>query len=381
MPKLIYLYTTGGAPRLPMSDTPPLPDLSLRTHNRYAVNAQSDGMVNMLVRFAKYNPNYDELLIFIDSTVQTGHINISPCASLYVIPSINQIAEYIDPGDVLIVRGGFKSWIPLLAHVQDLRQNWMLFYRANTSHGSWPFWDVVLNDLIDTPRVIGKRLHYHFVKPVNEDIFGLIDAPGLMQRHYDFMIGASHIHRKKGQYQAVQALQKYYQIYGKKPKCVLPGGFVRCMTNDVIRGIMAVGDVDITMPGGMDRRRLALLMNQCKIFVHAGVGGQNDRSILEAIACGMFPIIANQERTAPFVSSIGRVWSFKERNYIDLMEIMHSVLESNLWEYPVQMSQMYNNINGLSQVAMPRLEDLLNFTKENPSPDRKEIIRRFIDNG
>lgn len=367
MPQLIYLYTSGGAPKCDMHNILSIESIPVCvTRNRYAIGAETDGMVNMFKTMQK-SGYFDSAHVIIDSCVDTGVINLNLHSFIYVMPSLSWVRHLLMPGDIVIVRGGFKPWLPFLDYLYKLRENWILFYRANTNRGHWPFWDITLNDLISEPQVIRGRLHYNFTKPVNEGIFGVIDAPNVMKREYDVMIGASHIHRRKGQFLVVKALQEHYRIFGEKPKAILPGGYLRCSTNSEIHQILKSGDVDIEGPRAMNRNQLAWAMNRSKLFVHAGPGGQNDRGILEAMACGCVPMLYGKGHVSPVI------WDNSchiTQDPCNLAQSIHTALStySDLYE-----PDIYKKINGLHEVAIPKMARLLEFLVQHPKPDRKAV--------
>lgn len=377
MPNLVYLYTSGGAPRCDMSAPVDICRSNITTditNNRYALAAQSDGMIHMLKTIAQ-TPNYtfiDRFTALIDSTVSPGHLHLDSVSTIYVVRSMSWAMRFISPGDILIVRGGFKPWIPLLDYIHAKRENWILFYRANTNRHSWPYWDITLNDLIDTPKTIRGRLHYPFTKPVNEDIFGVIDAPNVLPREYDVMVGASHIHRRKGQYLTVKALQKHYHKYGTKPRAIMPGGYMRCSTNQEIQTVIKSGDVDIDGPCPVSRQKLSLLMNRTKLFIHAGYGGQNDRGILESMSCGAVPLLFGQSHVSP------DIWKSSVHISQDPDEIADTIHDSlRSYEY-LHHPDLYGKVNGLHEVAIPKMLRLLSFIEHHPTPDRLAACERFI---
>lgn len=372
MPNLIYLYTSGGAPKCDMKQIPKGVDLSGLTNNRFAVGAETDGMVNMFNAMQRQG-YFDQVHIVIDSVRSVGTKRLSKNTFIYVVPSMAWTKHLIKPGDIVIVRGGFKPWLPFLDYLHKRQENWILFYRANTNRGNWTFWDITLNDLIAESQVIRGRLHYNFSKPVNEDIFDIIDAPDVLYKEYDIMIGASHIHRRKGQFLAVQALQEYYRLYGIKPKAILPGGFLRCSTNRMIQDILKSPDVDIEGPVPMSRSRLAWTMNRTKLFVHAGPGGQNDRGILEAMACGCVTVLYGKSHVSPGIWD-NSVPTTQDPKHI--AQVLHAALDSynDLYE-----PEAYKFINGLHEVAIPKLAVLLKFIAQHPKPDRQAVCEWSIN--
>jgi hypothetical protein len=369
MPNIVYLYTSGGAPKCHMDHIPSW-DSTIETTNRYAIAARSDGMIN-LFKTITGEGHVSRFTALIDSTVCNGSLSLGHNSTIHVIPSMACAAQIISPGDILIVRGGFKPWIPFLDYIFLKRQNWILFYRANTSRHAWPYWDITLNDLIDSPRAIRGRLHYDFTKPVNENIFGIIDAPNVLPREYDVMIGASHIHRKKGQYLTVQALQAHYRLFGTKPHAILPGGYMSCSTNQIIRDVLQSGEVDIEGPISVTRERLALLMNRSKLFVHSGPGGQNDRGILESMCCGCVPLIYGQSHVSP------AIWDKSvhiPQDSSNMAQIINTALTNYIPGYDVG----YREINGLHEVAIPKMVRLISFIEHHPDIDRRDACNRFV---
>ena len=369
MPRLVYLYTSGGAPKTDLFSRP-LYDKHKLTEHAFAKAAPSDGMVNMFKTLAGQG-HISSLSVFIDSTRSPGSLKLGVRSMLYTVPSMSLVPGFIFPGDILVVRGGFKSWYPLLDYIYKKRENWILFYRANTNRHPWPFWDIILNDLISTPKSVRDRLHYNFSKPVNEDIFGVIDAPSTLPREYDVMVGASHIHRKKGQLITLQALQSYYRLFGTKPRAIMPGGYMRGNYARDIKSILKSGEVDIEGPVNLPRHKLALAMNRSKLFVHPGYGGQNDRGILESMCCGCLPVIFGKNHVSPIIWDRS-IWIPQDPDNIAV--IMRKALNVYL-DYD---QTTYYRINGLHEVAIPKMLELIRFIKNNPKPDRQLACERFI---
>ena len=369
MPNLVYLYTSGGAPKTDLNYLPAY-DPTQPTNNRFALMAPSDGMVNMFRVMTEQN-HFDRLSVIIDSTISPGSASLGERSTIFTVPSMSLALGFIRPGDILIVRGGFRSWYPLLDYIYKRRENWILFYRANTNRHPWPFWDITLNDLISEPKAFRGRLHYNFSKPVNEDVFGIIDAPNVLPREYDVMVGASHIHRKKGQHITLQALQKYYELFNTKPKAILPGGYMRCLETRNIQSMLKSGTVDVHGPHNMTRAYLALQMNRTKLFVHPGYGGQNDRGILEAMCCGCLPLIFGQRHVSPVI------WDHAIHIPQDPSNIA-SIINQSLDYYPEYDKTTYQRINGLHEVCIPKMLDIVEFISNHPSPDRSAACARFI---
>jgi len=376
MPNLIYLYTTGGANggmnRLPSVCT--VDYTSRSTNNRYAIAAQYDGMIKMFGEIPNHTSHIEHTYIFIDSVSDPGRLVINSHCDLFVVPHIALALNHIHPDDIVVVRGGFRNWIPTITQIHDARKNWILFYRANTAHGHWPYWDITLNDLIDKPTPIKHGIQVPFNKPVNESVFGYIDSPNVIHRDVDIMIGASHIHRKKGQCNVIKALEYFYATRGYAPKSILPGGFIRSIENSYIQSIINKPEINIVYAGPVKRPQLSMLMNHTKLFIHAGTGGQNDRSTLEAMACGCEVIITNPKSVAPFVRDNATI-------AVNSPEAISNIVYSKLSYYSTNASELaanYKRCNGLYNVSIPQITGIVDFISNNPVSNRDVSIQELV---
>ena len=365
MKKLIYLYTTGGASYNPNPEALSRDYLTSPTTNRYATAASTDGVIYLLSKFAESTSTTVE--IFIDSIYDCGHLPISPLCTLYVVPSISIVFSHISPGDIVFIRGGFRNWLPLIQSLHGQRQNWILYYRANTAHGHWPYWDITLNDLISTPTLSRTSSHTPFIKPVNESIFGPISTNSLIPEEYTFMIGASHIHNKKGQIFVARALSAYHSLFGSVPPSILPGGYIRCGTSAELQTLVSNPNLNITFASALKRPALALAMNRSRFFIHAGIGGQNDRGTLEAMCCGCMPIIANAKSAAPFVSQFG--FNLSSTNPEQFAQYLHTLATKTItWRQKI--ASTYTRHNGI-EIALSTFTRLINKIPYDIKPNRE----------
>jgi glycosyltransferase involved in cell wall biosynthesis len=393
MPKLIYLYTTGGACGDPQTDTrlkyasnyiysttTKQTDTRLKyasnyiystTTNRYATAATTDGMIKLFSELPFCSDHVDTTEVFIDSVHSPGLLELNERARIHVVPTIWLAMGYIEPGDFVIIRGGFRNWLPFIKDLHTRRANWIMFYRANTNHGHWPFWDVTLNDLIVEPVRCKSGLHVPFNKPVNPDIFGYIDSPNQLPRDIDVMIGASHIHNKKGQHRTIQTLREFKAMYGYALKAVLPGGFIRSSGNDEIRQAIDDPGMNIEFVNAVPRPRLALLMNRTKVFVHGGIGGQNDRGPLEARACGCYVLLANPASAAPFL----RDRAFACYDPYKLAVEIHDKLQLAAEHGHCDIAEDYVLNHGLYSKSLPQMSQLINRLYSLYPGDVKSVYR------
>jgi len=290
---MVFFYMCDGpAP----SGSNPTFHPNKKTQNKFALNIRDEGYYYMLVHMLK-RKIIDKLTIVIESNHTPGQFVTRENIQGWVVPTIDQVRPMLSPEpSIFWVRGGFRTWHDFLVSMK--RKHWLVLYAANTGRGRWPFWDVVLNDYY---RKIwmdkGNRLIYPFLKPTNPDIFKPMKIP----RDFDICIGASNVHDKKGQWKVIHALIQYKKKTGKNLKCVMPGAARRSVKSNEIPYLVATHGLDVTITGGVPRKKLCELYNRSKVFIHAGGCGENDRGPIEALRCGCFLIIGNHNYHAPFV--------------------------------------------------------------------------------
>ena len=234
-----------------------------------------------LLRELKIRGIIENLYIFFESGQEPGIASWVSEANCQVIPNISLVEKYIDDDTIIFVRGGFRHWHNWL--LQYKNKNWLMVYAANTGREKWPWWDIVLNDLqLKSEIDSNDRYQFHFIKPINQTTF---KPHYMINPTYDLCIGASHIHDKKGQWRAVKVLMAYKKLFGIDLKAVMPGSYRRSeKTLNMLQNDLK--EVDVICPGMLNRSDLCKLFNSCKLFMHLGAHGQNDRGPLEALACG-----------------------------------------------------------------------------------------------
>lgn len=140
--------------------------------NKFMETVKTDGVVKMLDYIASIH-YLRHVYVLIDSKYGIGSYAFSDTSlhtTIEVVPNMNTaVKDLIGKEDLVMVRGGFKAWIPVLEELR-IMPNYVLFYRANTGNNHWPYWDVILDDLMSTAITSKSRWYYPFVKPVNEDI-------------------------------------------------------------------------------------------------------------------------------------------------------------------------------------------------------------------
>lgn len=238
----------------------------------------------------------DEVLIIIDSDKSISPFKMHEGIVGQTVQGIMQEPEGgFRSDDIIWVRGGWRSWHDFLVKKKEEGHK-LLLYAANSGRERWPFWDIIFDDINGKESIdsLGRR-SIDFRKPTNPDMF----YPLKIERKYDFCIGASHIHDKKGQWRAIEVLIKYKELYGNNPKCIMPGSIKRGVkTNNILRDIEASG-IDVFIPGMLSRQEMLEVYNSSKVFVHMGSGGQGDRGVLEAMSCGCSVVIGSPNRHSP----------------------------------------------------------------------------------
>lgn len=316
---VFFFMTEGGA------DAKNIPSWNPRAegHSKYLENGGlvSEGLYWMLKKMKKEGIIQD-LLLVIESSRNTGSFVLQGNQG-YVVPHISCIDPFLKKDDVLFVRGGFRGWHDWLKSKKG--KHWLLLYAANTGRERWPWWDVVLDDIRPEARKDeAGRIWWPFNKPINGDFFFLIpDA----KPSFDVCIGASYIHDKKGQWRAIRAINEYQKIYGRAPKCIMPGA-VRSST-ETVKALQIARRLGIKEPGMVPRSDLNMILNTSKIFIHLGTSGQNDRGPLEALKCGCQLIIGSPKYHSPVVTD-RKVCEVPENkdDFVEVANLIYSYLKT-----------------------------------------------------
>ena len=323
----------------------------------------------------------EEVLIVIDSMRSPGMISHHPGIKIRVVPHVDYILPYLRDDDIFYVRGGFKPWYEFLSK-QKAAGRWMMFYRAATNRGNWPFWDVILEDLTTRMTVDNQgRITYPIVKPTNPEIFYTIQNEHY--RTYDLCIGASHIHDKKGQWRTIDALVNYRKIYGENLHCIMPGSFHHSVHTNEILDIIAKNELDVAMPGMIDRRDMRSIYSSAKLYVHLATSGQNDRGVLESLCCGTPAIIGFPNfHPVQFRPPSVRI-ATKPDDPVTVAYEIHSAL-ADINRQGSMINQMmtkgnYESFNGLP-ITLNQFIHLLCAMQKKPAVDRAWLYQHLLKN-
>ena len=365
MPKLWYFYySTGDCKTVKF-------DKSKTTNNKWANQFYTEGQCDLFRELSSQDV-IDGCSIVIESGIDSGYKQLFSGMDCYVVPHLSDVLPYINDDDILFMRGGFKSWIPVIEKFVAEDRN-LLFYAANTGRARWAYWNIVADDLADC-HYTGKndRLYWHYRKPINQDIFYYDQR---FAQEYDLCIGASHIHDKKGQWRVVEMLKYLKQKYDYNIKSVLPGAPRRGVHTNTMLDDIKKYNLNIDVVGMLPREKLADVMRSSKVFFHAGTSGQNDRGPMEAMACGCYVGIHAPQYHAPFI------YENKELSFVNshveipaAAEKLHDDMAA--WRERPAMSDYYNQENGLD-ICVKDFKKLFNFLKNNPKRNQKALLEEY----
>jgi hypothetical protein len=338
-----------------------------------------EGYFKMLDVLLK-NKVIDDLKIFFESNVQPGIASWVKGPSTYceVIPEIRFVEEYIEEDTIIFVRGGFKHWHDLLLKYKN--KNWLLLYGANTGRERWTWWDIIFDDILCKNEIDRHgRYWFPFIKPINEEMFFPEDT--IRQQpipQWDFCIGASHIHDRKGQWRIFNAILEYNKKYGEL-HTIMPGGPRRGLkTLEMIKNLPNAKYVET--PGHVHRTELQRIFNDSKYFIHFGAHGQNDRGPIEALACGTPVVIGSPSYHAPFLSDICYT-GCNINDPVSIAESLKILLERWTIEEKSKTYWKYKKKSGFNEIIIPRMIMLFSLIKHmKPTIKAKQLIMEEVMN-
>jgi glycosyltransferase involved in cell wall biosynthesis len=258
-------------------------------------------------------------------------------------------------------------------------KHWVLFYRAASNRHFWLIWDLVLDDI--DPRIVDgvfvdkDRMYLPFRKPIPGNIFYPIDGA---TQEFDICIGASHLHRKKGQERSINALIHAQKILNRKLKCIMPGRPFKPSYLAMLLDTAEKGDLDVYAPGMVSKELLAGFYNASKLYVHLATCGQNDRGVLEAMACGTPAMIGYPKYHPPWMYGDKRL-TFVADNADDPDKTAENIVEA--YQIVVSLGKAFRDRvriwyleqNGMREQSLPMMVKLFEFFKTCPQADRPKL--------
>jgi len=366
--RLIFLYSSRGARNHTKWDP------SLEAKSSIAIQYSSDGYPYVADRLIENNV-IDEVLTFVEVGRLHGHIKISDKHTVYAIPNIKCIYEYIKPNDVIFVRGCWKHWAEPLSKL--CKKHWMIYYGAGTPRSNWAYWHVVMHDFIDKP-IKGKRHpRVPFIKPIHPKVFYPIKNT---EKEYDVLLNSCfHIYDKKGQYKFINAAVEYQKLFSKNLKIALPGGSYRNTYTSKMPDVIKNNNLDVYRPGTLSRQDLNILINKCKIYVHIGFCEQNARSALEAMKCNLPLYIANPKLWPTHVCNNRNIVNIckNANDYTQIAKDIHKMLvdiDSGLYQ---GASKYFDNTNS-PEFTVKQFTQLLEIMKKYDIPDQNLLIGELV---
>lgn len=372
---VVYLYMSlGSSPHSKNSDWNP----DLPCAERYVQGMQSDGTFLMLSELQRTGV-IDDVKVFYESNRGPGFADWGRGITGHVCPAIKWVEQYIDPHTIIYARGGFRGWHKLLTDRKNV--NWLMCYNANTGRERWTFWDIILWDLLEKNDIDRHgRMWYYYKKPIDEATFHPMDQTPF----YDICIGASHIHDKKGQWRAIDAMIAYEKKYKTRLKAILPGWGTKGTQTRQIMTKIKDHSLDVTVAGMLSRIDLnRTVFNRSKLGLFLGTHGQGDRGPLEALATGLPLIIGSKRYHSPAVYDSKVAYVPKDINDTEaIADLIHIYLQ----RLPSR-KEVYNHYvtsQGFKEVCYPNLRLVFDFFRDNPKPSleaKQELVKLCTKKG
>lgn len=366
MKRLVYCYVSNGSapPEVKVKWNP-----KDESHEPFVKIFADEGFCYLFEMMLRKKV-LDEVLIVIESSRSPGHYVMKNNMKILVVPHLSDLEPFLRPDDILWARGGWRSWFALLEKWHSLGR-WLLFYRAASNRGAWPFWDIVLDDLREQcDQDTAGRFYYPINKPIHPALF----YPTKTGQTFDLMVGSSHIHDKKGQYLILPILLEYRKQFGEDLKCVMPGSLRGGSNTRNIQQLIEKYKLDITMPGMVPRNVLRALYNDSSLYVHLGRSGQNDRGPLEALACGTPIMLMNEQFHDPVIHPANSPVSFHingENPVLAARQIRALLLTNCDQAFRDKTAEFFSTACGLEEVVYPRFAALFNRLFATPHNQRQ----------
>lgn len=334
------------------------------------VDFATDGYVDFLEGLLERNV-IDEAMVVIETNPYSGRYDIGNIEA-YAMPNLAILHDHLRPDDVLLMRGGYKWWIPFVTRMNE-EQRWLVFYSAGTRRNFWPQWDVIINDGVRPTTVRGK-LYMPWNKPINTKLFRL----GKEKRIYDICIGASKIYDTKQQWKVIDAVAAYKKRYGVNLNCVIPGCIRRGPETFRMKDVIRKQKLSVTFPGYVSREQLAKIFNQSKIFAHQCTG-QADRGPMEAMSTGV-PLYAlsNNGCYPPWMVQNKETCMVRSHPDDDVMARDLKLWLSKHSEERRKQVAFYANRHNNIEFTYKNFTKLFECIKKIGKPNRARMIKEFM---
>lgn len=347
---LVFLYSSRG--RIPI-DKPNRTPIPVLPDYDYTVNKPTNAFLKSTLSDL-YPYIWDKLLetkvfdkittIFeVGSGFGTTLIKNNPNNRVCFIPHISEVFKFIEPDDLIFVRGAWIWWKNVISKLA--KEHYLIYYRGGRKIFRHWKWSLVLDD-IRSHNYMDKWKHTNIFYPkcINEDIFNYNPSA---KKNYDIILPGE-VKHSKGQWRVLEAVGRYKKIYGHQPSICVVGKIKEYVDFNKIKKKYKL---NIHYKGVVDRNRLCKYYNMSKIYVHLGKNEQGPRTTLEAIRCGL-PIL---------ISDIPSMWPDWEResffcekvNYRDydyIANTIHKMLNNTEYNFK-EISDTYSKYVGLDKTC------------------------------
>lgn len=359
--KLVILYSSRGARGHSVWDK------TKESKSSIGVQYTTDGYAYLADKLIERGV-VDEVVSFVEVGRHHGSIKINDKHTVYAIPTISCISEFVKSGDILFIRGCWKHWADILHKL--CKTNWEIYYGAGTPRSNWGCWHVVMYDFLDKAAMGRHHPKVPFIKPINYDVFYPINC----KKEYDILLNSCfHIYDKKGQYKFINACVEYKKMYGKNLSVALPGGSYRNTYTSKMPTVIKSNDLNIYQPGTLSRQDLNVLINKCKLFIHLGYGEQNARSALEAMRCGLPLYIASPHLWPKHVSAHPNITRLckNPNDYKTVAQDIHQILKDiDDKKFGTKCTKYFDDVNS-PELTVNQFKKLIDVMKKYPVPDQK----------
>jgi hypothetical protein len=310
------------------------------------------------------------------------------CNGRLVLRQLATIDE-IEPadGDIVWVRGSHRPWIPWIEK-QTARKLWMIYYDGNTGRSNWPYWSIIVSDIIEKSYIAPPsrrhpmtwnwlgRLYYYYAKPVSP-VFSF--NPSARQQ-YDLCLNASYIYDRKCQYLTYRAVLEYERRYGKVLRVVVPGCF-RSHEEETEKMRMELpAHTNFVLPGFLDQRELCAVHNASLLYSASTGGGYGDRAPVEAGVCGC-PILISYPSPKYHASytrdpAVARILTTPK----DPVQTAAELHEALAWARTLPRASIADHFRRHVSVETgsgPQLKRLLDVLRAHPKADN-EVLKELV---
>jgi len=315
------------------------------------------------------NKIFDKITTLFEVRDGWGSVEVSPNNKVVFIPHISEVHKFVEPGDIIFVRGAWKWWQD---HIRKLSKNHnLVYYRGGrVVFKNW-WWHIIIDDIYLKNAVDRyKRTNIYYPKCINEEIFYYKPKA---EKKYDLIL-VGEIKESKGQYKVILALNEYRKLYGKNLKVCVVG-----KAKDVVRfrHFRKRFKIAVDYRGKVSREELNNLYNASKLYIHLGTNEQGPRTTLEAIRCGLPCLISSMTHMWPeWVVNSNFCKNVSSRDFEQIAKTIHEMLNTDY--NGLQISRVYNKYS-CSKLTVRMWRKIKKAVEDNPrrKPHKSTFTNAF----